>query len=64
MCVCVCVCGCVCVCVYVCMYMHINGIALQHSCSPVDLLDVCRASSLGNTSGGLLLNRDDFICDF
>ena len=39
-------------------------IAFLHCCSPVGLLHVCGASSLGNTSGGLLLNRDNFIYDF
>ena len=31
-------------------------IMLLHGCSPWGLLDVCRASFLENTSGGLLLN--------
>ena len=37
--------------------------ALLH-CSPVGLLHVCRAYFLKNTSGGLLLNKDNFILDF
>ena len=35
-------------------------IVLLHCCSPVCLLLVCRASSSKNTSGGLLLNGDNF----
>ena len=40
------------------------GIALLHYCSPVGLLHVCGASFLENTSGGLLLNEDNFIHSF
>ena len=36
-------------------------IALLYCCSPVGLLHICRASFLENTSGGLLLNKDNFI---
>ena len=39
-------------------------IALLHCCSPVGLLHVCRVSFLENTSGGLPLNKDNFICNF
>ena len=39
-------------------------IALLHCCSPVGWLHVCRASFLENTSGGLLLNKHNFIYDF
>ena len=36
----------------------------KRCCSPVGLLRVCGNSFLDNTSGGLLLNKDNFICDF
>ena len=39
-------------------------IALLHCCPPVDLLQFYRAFFLENTSGGLLLNKDNFIYDF
>ena len=64
-CIYICINVCVCVCVYICMYVYAyKWDRASHCCSPVYLLDACRASSLGNTSGGLLLNRDDFIYDF
>ena len=40
------------------------GIVLLHFCCSVGLLHVCGASFLENTAGGLLLNEDNFICDF
>ena len=39
-------------------------IVLLHCCSHVGLVHVCRASFLENTSGGLLLNKDNFIYHF
>ena len=39
-------------------------LGLLHCCSPVGLLHVCRASSLENTSGRLILNKDNFIYSF
>ena len=39
-------------------------IALLNCCSPADLLRVCEIFFLNNTSGGLLLNKDDFTYDF
>ena len=39
-------------------------IALLRCCSPVGLLHVWGASFLENTSGGLLLNGDNFIYNF
>ena len=39
-------------------------IVLLLCCSPVGLLHACRASFLENTSGGQLLNKDNFIYDF
>ena len=39
-------------------------IILLHSYSPIGLLHICRASFLENSSGGLLLNTDNFIYDF
>ena len=39
-------------------------VAFLHCYSPVDFLHVCRASFLQNTSGGLLLNKYNFIYNF
>ena len=56
-----------------CLCMGVISITLQssfveiillHCCSPVDLLCICRNSFLDNTSGGLLLNKDNFIYNF
>ena len=44
--------------IYICINIKI---ALLHCCSPLSLLLVCRASFVDNTSGGLLLNKYNFI---
>ena len=39
-------------------------IVLLHCCSSVGLLHVCNTSFLENTSGRLLLNKDNFITEY
>ena len=39
-------------------------ITFLHVCSPAGLHYVCRKSFLENTSGGLLLNTDNFMYTF